>query len=134
MNTLNDAPAQQVFKTMAVHRSQLAALADLGDDDGDPDIRLPGDRVIRNFPWPIGIEVRRLLNGSMREPDRRRRLPYNWRVPTVSRPWSFFQMPKRDGACTNWTPPQEMMCRPWTIWQPMRECTGSGPRTSLRTK
>lgn len=72
MNTLNDALAHHVFKAMAVHRPQLAALADLGDDDGDVDIRLIGDQIIRNFPWPIGIEVRRLLSGSMREPDRRR--------------------------------------------------------------
>ncbi|HRH68522.1 MAG TPA: hypothetical protein PLB89_03350 [Flavobacteriales bacterium] len=68
MNTLNDALAQQVFKAMAVHRPQLAAIADLGDDEGDIDIRLLGDQIIRNFPWPIGIEVRRLLSGSMREP------------------------------------------------------------------
>lgn len=72
MNTLNDTLAQQVFKAMAIHRPQLAALADLGDDDGEIDIRLLGDQIIRNFPWPIGIEVRRLLSGSMREPDRRR--------------------------------------------------------------
>lgn len=72
MSTLNDELTRQVFKAMALHRPQLAALADLGDDEGEVDIRLLGDQIIRNFPWPIGIEVRRLLSGSMREPDRRR--------------------------------------------------------------
>lgn len=72
MSSLNDPLVVEVFKAMVVHRPQLAALADLGDDEEEVDIRLLGDQLIRNFPWPIGIEVRRLLSGSMREPDRRR--------------------------------------------------------------
>lgn len=57
---------------MARHRPKLAALAAMADDEGAIDTRLLGDQVIANLPWPIGIEVRRLLSGSMREPDRRR--------------------------------------------------------------
>jgi len=36
------------------------------------DPRLLGDLVIKNFPWPIGIELRRLFSASMRQPDRMR--------------------------------------------------------------
>jgi len=72
MSSLNDPLVHPVFKAMVQYRPQLAALAELGDDDGEIDVRLLGDQVIRNFPWPIGIEVRRLLGGAMREPDRRR--------------------------------------------------------------
>jgi len=43
------------------------------EDDGDlPDYRILGDLIIRNFPWPVGVELRRLFSGSMRQLDRMR--------------------------------------------------------------
>ena len=36
------------------------------------DPRRQGDIIIKNFPWPIGIELRRLFSASMRQPDRMR--------------------------------------------------------------
>jgi hypothetical protein len=37
-----------------------------------PDYRLLADLIIKNFPWPIGVELRRLFSGSMRQLDRMR--------------------------------------------------------------
>lgn len=72
MSQLNDPLVAEVFKAMAVHRPQLAAMAALDDEEGNVDVRLLGDQISRNFPLPIGIEVRRLISGGMREPERRR--------------------------------------------------------------
>jgi hypothetical protein len=36
------------------------------------DPRMQGDIIIKNFPWPIGIELRRLFSASMRQSDRLR--------------------------------------------------------------
>ncbi|HUX55875.1 MAG TPA: hypothetical protein VMV77_02800 [Bacteroidales bacterium] len=46
----------------------------LNDDDDEelPDYRILGDLIIKNFPWPIGVELRRLFSGSMRQLDRMR--------------------------------------------------------------
>lgn len=46
------------------------------DEDDDPDeevdIRILGDQMIKSFPWPIGVEIRRLLSGTCRNIDRLR--------------------------------------------------------------
>jgi hypothetical protein len=46
----------------------------VADDDEEEaiDPRLLGDSIIKNFPWPIGIELRRLFSASMRQPDQMR--------------------------------------------------------------
>jgi hypothetical protein len=50
---------------------QKMLLAD-GEEEESLDPRMLGDLVIKNFPWPIGIELRRLFSASMRQPDRMR--------------------------------------------------------------
>jgi hypothetical protein len=44
------------------------------DDDEEEtlDSRFLGDIIIKNFPWPIGVELRRLFSASMRQLDRLR--------------------------------------------------------------
>jgi hypothetical protein len=42
------------------------------DEDDEVDYRILGDLIIKNFPWPIGVELRRLFSGSMRQLDRHR--------------------------------------------------------------
>jgi hypothetical protein len=42
------------------------------DEEGTLDSRFLGDIVIKNFPWPIGVELRRLFSASMRQLDRMR--------------------------------------------------------------
>ncbi|HUM46260.1 MAG TPA: hypothetical protein PLD84_05000 [Chitinophagales bacterium] len=45
----------------------------ISDELGEEaDVRILGDLIIRNFPWPIGVELRRLFSGSMRNLDRGR--------------------------------------------------------------
>ncbi len=46
----------------------------ISDDEEEelPDYRILADLIIKNFPWPIGVELRRLFSGSMRQLDRMR--------------------------------------------------------------
>jgi len=68
---MNNDLIQSVFKQMAEYKPGLQKFL-IEDDEEETDIRILGDLIIRNFPWPIGIELRRLFSGAMRQLDRAR--------------------------------------------------------------
>jgi hypothetical protein len=71
--TANDAVVERVFNAMVAHKPTLAAVLAMGEEDGHAmDRRLLADQIVRNFPWPIGVELRRLFSGGMRNADRHR--------------------------------------------------------------
>jgi hypothetical protein len=73
MVTTNELLIQNVFHEMLTYKPSLQKMliADVEEEETlDP--RLLGDIIIKNFPWPIGIELRRLFSASMRQPDRMR--------------------------------------------------------------
>ena len=47
-------------------------IADEDEEIEDIDFRILGEQIIKYFPWPIGVELRRLFSGFMRQPDRSR--------------------------------------------------------------
>jgi hypothetical protein len=58
---------------MLKHKASLSKMVVSDDDDDElPDYRILADLIIRNFPWPVGVELRRLFSGSMRQLDRMR--------------------------------------------------------------
>ena len=59
-----------VFESMVAFKPRLAAFLD-EDDDGF-DIRELSNNITKAYPWPIGIELRRLLSGNMEQLDRGR--------------------------------------------------------------
>jgi len=65
---------QEVFDQIVKFRPSLARFAPVEEDDFEDefDIRVLGDQIIKSYPWPIGVEVRRLLSASCREIDRQR--------------------------------------------------------------
>jgi hypothetical protein len=73
MAQLNEDLIRKVFNEMLKHRPALQKFL-IADDDEDEaaDYRVLGDQVIKNFPWPIGVELRRLFSASMRQLDRMR--------------------------------------------------------------
>ena len=74
MVTTNELLIQNVFQEMLKCKPSLQKILIADDDEEETlDPRLLGDIVIKNFPWPIGIELRRLFSASMRQPDRMRR-------------------------------------------------------------
>jgi len=62
-----------VFHEMVKYKPSLQKMLIADEDEEEKlDPRLLGDIVIKNFPWPIGIVLRRLFSASMRQPDRMR--------------------------------------------------------------
>jgi len=59
-----------LFKSMIKYKPKLSAFLDENDDDFD--IRELSNNLTKSFPWPIGIELRRLLSGNMERLDRGR--------------------------------------------------------------
>jgi hypothetical protein len=74
MAATNELLIQKVFQEMVKYKPsmQKMLIADEGDEEESLDPRLLGDLIIRNFPWPIGVELRRLFSASTRQLDRMR--------------------------------------------------------------
>lgn len=74
MARLNEQLINDVFHEMAKYKTSLNRLliTDEEDEDEMVDSRMLADQIVKNFPWPIGIELRRLFSGSMREMNRGR--------------------------------------------------------------
>lgn len=73
MATTNELLIQKVFQEMLNFKPSLQKMLVADEDEEETlDPRLLGDLVIKNFPWPVGIELRRLFSASMRQPDRMR--------------------------------------------------------------
>ena len=74
MAVVNESLIRRVFAEMALQKPSLAKFAIVDEDEPDEEIdfRLLGDQLIKNFPWPVGVELRRLFSGSMRQLDRLR--------------------------------------------------------------
>jgi hypothetical protein len=73
MIAINEFLIQNVFHEMLKYKPSLQKILIAEDEEEETlDPRLLGDIVLKNFPWPIGIELRRLFSASMRQPDRMR--------------------------------------------------------------
>jgi hypothetical protein len=75
MANINEVLIRKVFDEMLKHKTSLSKMIvseDEDDDEESSDYRILADLIIRNFPWPIGVELRRLFSGSMRQLDRNR--------------------------------------------------------------
>ncbi len=73
MAAINELLIQQVFQEMLKYKSSLQKMLVADEDEGETlGSRFLGDIIIKNFPWPIGVELRRLFSASMRQLDRLR--------------------------------------------------------------
>ena len=73
MAATNEILIQQVFHEMLKYKPSLQKMLVSDEDEEETmDSRFLGDIVIKNFPWPIGVELRRLFSASMRQLDRMR--------------------------------------------------------------
>jgi hypothetical protein len=73
MPQINENLIRAVFDEMLKHKATLAKMVlDEEEDDEITDYRILADLITKNFPWPIGVELRRLFSGSMRQLDRMR--------------------------------------------------------------
>jgi hypothetical protein len=72
MPAINEDLILNVFAEMVKNKPSLSKYIPEKDDDEEVDYRIIGDLVIKNFPWPVGVELRRLFSGSMRQPGKLR--------------------------------------------------------------
>jgi len=72
MAAINEDLILKAFDEMVKNRPSLSRYVPEKEEDEEIDYRIMADLVIRNFPWPIGVELRRLFSGSMRQPGRLR--------------------------------------------------------------
>lgn len=72
MAAINEDLILKVFAEMVKNRPSLSKYIPEKDEEEEIDYRIIGDLVIKNFPWPVGVELRRLFSGSMRQPGRLR--------------------------------------------------------------
>jgi hypothetical protein len=73
MYQINEKLIRQVFAEMVKYRPSLSRYTlDEEDEDEEVDYRILGDQVIKNYPWPFGVELRRLFSANMRELNRLR--------------------------------------------------------------
>lgn len=73
MAATNELLIQKVFQEMLKYKPSMQKMLIADDEEEETlDTRLLGDMIIRNFPWPIGVELRRLFSASTRQLDRMR--------------------------------------------------------------
>jgi len=75
MSNVNESLVKTVFDVMVEQKPSLAKYLIPDDEDDfmvENDHRVLADLIIKHFPWPIGVELRRLFSGSMRELNRLR--------------------------------------------------------------
>lgn len=59
---------ETVFQAMTRHKPRLARfLAE--EDDEEFDVRELADQVVKGFPYPVGVELRRLFSSEHNRPD-----------------------------------------------------------------
>jgi len=73
MAQINEKLIRQVFDEMVKYRPALSKYTMVDEDEEEEvDYRILGDQIIKNYPWPIGVELRRLFSAGMRELNRAR--------------------------------------------------------------
>jgi class 3 adenylate cyclase len=75
LSNVNDSLIQKVFDELAKTKPSISRFLFIEEEDDDePDIRELADLIIRNYPWMVGVELRRLFSGSLRVLNRNRLL------------------------------------------------------------
>lgn len=72
MAAINENLVHLVLKEMLKYKPSLQKVLSTGEEEEFSDPRYIGQLVIRNFPSPIGVELRRLFSISLRQPDKLR--------------------------------------------------------------
>jgi len=68
--TLNDQLIVPVFAALVEHKPKLAWL--LPEEHEELDARRCAAEIVASYPWPIGVELRRLFSAGLEQPNRAR--------------------------------------------------------------
>ncbi|HEY5691191.1 MAG TPA: adenylate/guanylate cyclase domain-containing protein, partial [Cyclobacteriaceae bacterium] len=70
LSNINHQIINQVFEALAAARPSVRKYIEMmEEEDEEPDVRELADLIIRNYPWVVGVELRRLFSGSLRSLD-----------------------------------------------------------------
>lgn len=73
MSKTNEKIIREVFDALVRFKPNVQKFLFFDDEDEDAnDYRVLGDLIIKNYPWPLGVELRRLFSASMLQFDRMR--------------------------------------------------------------
>ncbi len=73
LSNVNDELILEVFDELTRAKPSVKRYLEiLEEEEEEPDIRELADLIIRNYPWIIGVELRRLFSGSLRALDKDR--------------------------------------------------------------
>jgi len=72
MAAINEDLIMKVFAQMVNYKPSLSKYVPDKSDEEDIDYRIIANLITQNFPWSVGVELRRLFSGSMRQPGRLR--------------------------------------------------------------
>ncbi len=73
----------EIFEEMVRHKASLEKFLIVDEEEGETvDIRLLAYQMIKSYPWPIGVEIRRLFSGELRQPGE---LRFNQLQKTIRR-------------------------------------------------
>jgi len=72
MAHINEDLIHLVFDEIIKYRPTFSKYLIVDEDEEEIDFRILGDLIIKNYPWPLGVELRRLFSGSMRILNRMR--------------------------------------------------------------
>jgi AraC-like DNA-binding protein len=63
----------EIFKELVLHKPSLEKFLLVDEDEGEKvDVRLLAYQMIKAFPWPVAIELRRLFSASLTTPNQSR--------------------------------------------------------------
>ncbi|MFY0607035.1 MAG: helix-turn-helix transcriptional regulator [Cyclobacteriaceae bacterium] len=63
----------EIFHEMVKYKPALERFLMVDEEEGESvDPRILAYQIIKNYPWPIGVEIRRLFSASLREPNHER--------------------------------------------------------------
>ncbi len=59
---------REIFDTMILHKPTMEKFVLVDEDEGETvDIRLLAYQIFKNYPWPIGVEIRRLFSVGLKD-------------------------------------------------------------------
>ena len=64
---------EEIFRALAEHKPSLQKFLIVDEEEGETiDMRLLAYQTIKSFPWPVGVQLRRLFSAGLRSPNAER--------------------------------------------------------------
>ena len=86
----SEALIREIFDALILHKPSLEKFMSVEEEEGEQvDMRLLAYQIFKNYPWPIGVEIRRLFSVSMKDANDSRFQQLNKTIFTIVKLLSF---------------------------------------------